>query len=153
MIELPSAVMMADKLSEECDFFSIGTNDLIQYTVAADRGNDMVAAYYRSFHPAIFRMIQSTIKAAHKNNTSVGICGELGANPIAAPMLVGLGIDEISANCAFIPEIKKIVRSMSFAECKQIATRALKFGTANEISDYLEAQLKKRLADLPIWFN
>ena len=153
MIELPSAVMMADKLSEECDFFSIGTNDLIQYTVAADRGNDMVSAYYRSFHPAVIRMIQSTVKAAHKNNTPVGICGELGANPIATPLLVGLDIDEISTNCAFIPEIKKIIRAMSYAECKRITGRALKFGTALEISDYLETQLKKRLADLPIWFN
>ncbi|MBU0692407.1 phosphoenolpyruvate--protein phosphotransferase [bacterium] len=153
MIELPSAAMLADKLSEECDFFSIGTNDLIQYMVAADRGNDMVSAYYRSFHPAVIRMIQSTVKAAHKNNTPVGICGELGANPIATPLLVGLDIDEISTNSAFIPEIKKIVRAMTYVECKRITHRVLKLGTALEISDYLETQLKKKLADLPIWFN
>jgi phosphoenolpyruvate-protein kinase (PTS system EI component) len=153
MIELPSAVLIADKLAEECDFFSIGTNDLIQYTVAADRGNDMVAAYYRSFHPAILRMIQSTVKAAHKAGIPVALCGELGGNPIATMLLVGLGVDEISTNSSVLPEIKKIVHSISYADCRRIALRCLKYSTSTEITDYLETQLKKRLADLPIWFN
>jgi phosphotransferase system enzyme I (PtsI) len=153
MIELPSAVMVADKLAEECDFFSIGTNDLIQYTLAADRSNDMVASYYKSFHPAILRMIQMTVKAGHRSQKPVAICGELGGNPIAVPLLIGLGIDEISTNSTSIPEIKKIVRSLSVVECKHIAARALRMDTADEVSRYLSKELKARLADLPIWFS
>lgn len=153
MVELPAAVMMADRLAEECDFFSIGTNDLIQYTVAADRGNDMVASYYRSFHPAVFRMIDATVRAAHKRNKPVAVCGELGASPIAVPVLVGLGVDELSANSTSIPEIKKIVRTISYEDCRRIAARVLKTGTAAEVSGYLTSELKKRLADLPIWFT
>lgn len=153
MIELPSAVAIADKLATECDFFSIGTNDLIQYAVAVDRGNEMCAAYYRSFHPAVLRMIQSTIKAGHKHKIPVAICGELGGNPIATPLLVGLGIDEISTNASTIAEIKKIIRTLSYTECRKIAEHALRFDTADDVSAYLAKELKRRLADLPIWFS
>ncbi|HEY3295827.1 MAG TPA: phosphoenolpyruvate--protein phosphotransferase [bacterium] len=153
MVELPSAVAMADRLAEECDFFSIGTNDLIQYAVAADRGNEMVASYYRSFHPAVLRMIQTTVKGAHRHRKPVAICGELGANPVATPLLVGLDIDEISTNSTSILEIKKVVRTLSYADCKKIAIRALKFATAAEVTSYLTGELKSRLADLPIWFS
>jgi phosphotransferase system enzyme I (PtsI) len=153
MVELPSAVMMAESLAQECDFLSIGTNDLIQYAVAADRGNEAVAGYYRSFHPGVVRMIHLTVKAAHKAGKPVAICGELGGNPVAAPLLVGLGIDEISTNSTNIPEIKKIVRTLSYEECRRIAARALRLDTAAEIQDYLTGELKKRLADLPIWFS
>ena len=153
MVELPSSVIIADKLAEECDFLSIGTNDLIQYTLAADRGNEMVASYYKSFHPAILRMIQTAVKAGHKSGIPVAICGELGGNPVATPVLVGLGIDEISTNSTSIPEIKKIIRSMSYEECQKIATRALKMDTADEISKFLSRELKTRFADLPIWFS
>jgi phosphoenolpyruvate-protein kinase (PTS system EI component) len=153
MIELPSAVMLAEKLAEECDFLSIGTNDLIQYSLAADRGNEMVASYYRSFHPAILRLIQMTVKAGHKAKKPVAICGELGGNPLATPLLVGLGIDEISTNSTSIPEIKKIIRSLSEVECKNIAIRALKLDTAEEVNRFLTKELKARLADLPIWFS
>ncbi len=153
MIELPSAVALADKLAAECDFLSIGTNDLIQYAVAADRGNEMVAAYYRSFHPAVIRMIQTTIKAGHKSQIPVAICGELGGNILATPLLVGLGIDEISTSSTVIPEIKKVIRSISYTDCQRIARHVLKLDTAQEITDYLTKQLKARLADLPIWFT
>jgi phosphotransferase system enzyme I (PtsI) len=153
MVELPSSVVIADKLAAECDFLSIGTNDLIQYTLAADRGNDMVASYYKSFHPAIMRMIQMTVKASHRVGKPVAICGELGGNPVAAPVLVGLGIDEISTNSTSIPEIKKIIRSLSFADCQRIAHRAVRLDTAEDVSKYLSRELKSRLADLPIWFS
>jgi phosphotransferase system enzyme I (PtsI) len=153
MVELPSAVMMAEALARECDFLSIGTNDLIQYAVAADRGNEAVAGYYRSFHPGVVRMIHATVGAAHKVKKPAAICGELGGNPVAAPLLVGLGIDEISTNSTNIPEIKKIVRTLSYEECRRIAARALRLDTAAEIQDYLTGELKKRLADLPIWFS
>jgi phosphoenolpyruvate-protein phosphotransferase (PTS system enzyme I) len=153
MVELPSAVAMADRLAEECDFFSIGTNDLIQYAVATDRSNEMVATYYRSFHPAVVRMIQMTVRAGHKAGIPVAICGELGGNPVATPLLVGLGIDEISTNSTSLPEIKKIIRTLTEVECRRIATRVLRFGTAAEVTQYLTDVLKKRLADLPIWFS
>ena len=144
---------MAEKLAEECDFLSIGTNDLIQYTLAADRGNEMVASYYKSFHPAVLRQIQLTVKAGHRARKPVAICGELGGNPVAVPLLVGLGIDEISTNSTSIPEIKKIIRSLSAAECRQLATRALRLDTADEVQRMLSRELKARLADLPIWFS
>ncbi len=153
MIEIPSAVVIADKLALECDFFSIGTNDLIQYTVAADRGNDMISAYYRSFHPAVLRMIQMTVRAAHHAKKPVAICGEMGANLIAVPLLVGLGIDEISANAPTLPEIKKTVRTLSMADCRKIAARSLRMNTASDIQQFLTGELKSRLADLPIWFT
>ncbi|MBI5058395.1 phosphoenolpyruvate--protein phosphotransferase [candidate division KSB1 bacterium] len=153
MVEIPSAVVIADHLAEESDFFSIGTNDLTQYTVAADRGNDMVSNYYRSFHPAVLRLIQQTIRAGHKAKIPVAICGEFGANPVAAPLLLGLGIDEISTNATAIPEIKKTIRTLSMADCRKIATRALRMKTAAEIQTYLSGELKSRLADLPIWFT
>jgi phosphoenolpyruvate-protein phosphotransferase (PTS system enzyme I) len=153
MIELPAAVAIADLLAQECDFFSIGTNDLIQYAVAADRGNEAVAGYYRSFHPAVLRMIQMTIKAGHKYKRPVGICGELGGNPVATPLLVGLGIDEISTTASTLPEIKKIIRTLSYNDCKAIAAQAMLLRTADEIQNYLTGELKKRLADLPIWFS
>lgn len=153
MIELPSAVAMADRIAEECDFLSIGTNDLIQYAVAADRGNEIVASYYRSFHPGVIRMIQSTVKAAHKAGKPVAICGELGGNLLATPLLVGLGIDEISTSSTVIPEIKKVIRTMPLSDCRRIASRALRYSTAAEITAYLTKQLKTRLADLPIWFT
>lgn len=153
MIELPSSVMLADDLARECDFLSIGTNDLIQYAVAADRGNEAVASYYRSFHPGVIRMIQHTVKCAHKFNKPVAICGELGGNPVATPLLVGLGIDEISTNSSNIPEIKKIIRTLSYDECKKITAKAMKLNTATAIQDHLTGELKRRLADLPIWFS
>jgi phosphotransferase system enzyme I (PtsI) len=153
MIELPSSVVIADRLAKECDFFSIGTNDLIQYALAADRGNKLVATYYRSFHPAVLRMIRDTVEAAHRCKIPVAICGELGGNPIATPLLIGLGIDELSTSPQVIPEIKKIVRSLTFADCKKITSKALRLNTAHEISAYLTDELKGRFADLPIWFS
>ena len=153
MVELPSSVIIADKLAAECDFLSIGTNDLIQYTLAADRGNEMVASYFKSFHPAILRMIQMTVKAAHKLEKPVAICGELGGSPVAAPVLVGLGIDELSMNSSSIPEIKKIIRSLSYDDCQRIAAKALRMDTAEEVTKYLTKELKSKLADLPIWFS
>ena len=153
MVEIPSAAVMADRLADECDFFSIGTNDLIQYTVATDRANEQVASYYRSYHPAVLRLIEMTIKAGEKKNVHVGICGELGGSPAATPLLVGLGMREISMTAAMIPEIKKIIRSMTYEECKKIAKKAMKMNTSQEVLNYMSGELKKRFADLPIWFS
>ncbi|MCB9366045.1 MAG: phosphoenolpyruvate--protein phosphotransferase [Calditrichaeota bacterium] len=152
MVEIPSAAVFADRLAEECDFLSIGTNDLIQYTVAADRANEQVAGYYRSFHPAVLRMIEMTVKAGEKRNVHVGLCGELGGTPAAVPLLVGLGMTELSMTSSMIPEIKKIIRSLSYEECKRMTRKAMKMGTSHEIQQYMQGELKKRFADLPIWF-
>lgn len=153
MVEIPSAAIIADRLAEECDFFSIGTNDLVQYTVATDRANEQVAAYYRSYHPGVLRLIEMTVKAGAKHGVHVGICGELGGSPAAAPLLVGLGLEELSMTASMIPEIKKIIRSMTYEECKRIARKALKMDTSHEVQSFLRGELKKRFADLPIWFS
>ncbi len=153
MVEIPSAAVMADRLAEQCNFFSIGTNDLIQYTVATDRANEQVAAYYRSYHPAVLRLIEMTVRAGEKSGIHVGICGELGGSPAATPLLVGLGMKELSMTSSMIPEIKKIIRSLTYEECKRMARKAMKMDTSQEILNYMHGELKKRFADLPIWFN
>ena len=152
MVEIPSAAAIADRLAEESDFLSIGTNDLIQYTVATDRANEQVAAYYRSYHPAVLRLIEMTVKAGEKRGIPVGICGELGGTPAAVPLLIGLGMTELSMTSSMIPEIKKIIRSLGYDECKRMARKALKMDTSQEIHHYMQSELKKRFADLPIWF-
>jgi len=153
MVEIPSAAVLSDRLADECDFFSIGTNDLIQYTMATDRANEQVATYYRSYHPAVLRLIEMTVKAGARKNIHVGICGELGGSPAATPLLVGLGMKEISMTSAMIPEIKKIIRSLTYDECRRMSKKALKMDTSQEILNYMSGELKKRFADLPIWFT
>lgn len=152
MVEVPSAVILADLLAKEVDFFSIGTNDLIMYTLAADRGNEMVADYYRAFHPAILRSIRDTVQCGHEAGIPVGICGEMAADPIATAFLVGLGVDELSVSPGIIPEIKKIIRSINSADCREIAEKALKLSTAKDVRNLLVEDMKGRFADLPIWF-
>jgi phosphotransferase system enzyme I (PtsI) len=153
MVEIPSAAVIADRLAGICDFFSIGTNDLVQYTTATDRGNEQVAAYYRSFHPAVLRLIEMTSKAGDGAGIPVGVCGEMGGNPAATPLLIGLGIRELSMTSSMIPEIKKIIRSMTFEECRKITRKAMKMNTSSDVLAYLREELKKRFADLPIWFS
>lgn len=126
MIEVPAAVTMADRLAKEADFFSIGTNDLTQYVMAADRGNAAVAPLCDSFHPAILRMMRTAIKAGHRAGIPVGMCGELAANPDAAPLLIGLGLDELSMNARCVPEIKNVIRTLSAAKCRKLVQKALK---------------------------
>ncbi len=153
MIEVPSAVMMARELARECDFFSIGTNDLVQYTLAVDRGNENVAHLFTPFHPAILRMIKSTVQAAHKANIPVAVCGEMAADPLATLLLIGLELDELSMAPLMLPEIKKIIRSGSFEQAREIARGAFRFRTAAQVEDYLNRTMKKLFADLPVWFS
>jgi len=153
MIELPSAVMMADELAKEADFFSIGTNDLTQFTLAVDRGNEAVRKFFQPLHPAMIRMYDTTIKAAKKSGIEVGMCGELAANPLATMLLVGLGLDEMSVSPVAIPEIKKLIRSMTFSEAEQFATQAKEHVTDDGLIDFCLDKVKRRFADLPIWFN
>lgn len=133
MIEIPSAALMAEELAKECDFFSIGTNDLIQYTVAVERGNEKVANLYTHFHPAVIRLIKSTIDGAHKNNILCGMCGEAAGDPSFIPLLVGLGLDEFSMNANKILQARKLIRELNFKDCQKLADEVLKLNSSEEI--------------------
>lgn len=150
MIEVPSAAITADEIAREVDFLSIGTNDLIQYMLAIDRGNNLVASIYQELNPAIIRTIKGIIDAGHKHGKWVGMCGEMAGNPVATMLLVGLGLDELSVAPAVLPEIKKIIRSIKYKEAKRIADRVLSLPTEKEIKQYLGSVLKEKLPDLPL---
>ena len=138
MIEIPSAALMAEELAKECDFFSIGTNDLIQYTVAVERGNEKVSSLYTHFHPAVIRLIKSTIDGVHKNNILCGMCGEAAGDPMFIPLLIGLGLDEFSMNANKILQARKLIRELNFQDCKQIAQEILKLNYTEEIKRKLK---------------
>ena len=137
MIEIPSAAICADQLAKEVDFFSIGTNDLIQYTLAVDRGNEQVASLYDPFHPAILRLIRTTIEAAQREGIWVGLCGEMSSNPLCALMLIGLGINELSMGSLAIPEIKRLIRGIRLADARKIVEDIYGFRSSTEIHDYV----------------
>ncbi len=137
MIEVPAAVAMADQLAKEADFFSIGTNDLTQYVMAADRGNAAVAHLSDSFHPAVLRMVRSTVEAGHRAGIPVGVCGELAGNPDAAPLLIGLGLDELSMNAHSVPEVKAAIRKLSAAKCRNLAKKAMDRDDGNGVRQLL----------------
>jgi len=138
MIEVPSSVMIADLLAKECDFFSIGTNDLIQYSLAVDRNNEHVAYLYCPGHPAILRLLKFAIKAAEDNNIPIGICGEMGSELIYTVPLIGLGLTEFSvAPATVIPEIKKIVTSVTFEQARKIADTVYQFDDPEKTINYL----------------
>ena len=144
MVEIPSAALEADSLAKNCDFFSIGTNDLIQYTLAVDRTNERIAHLYQSFHPSVLKLIKKTIDDGHKNNIWVGLCGEMAADPKATVLLVGLGIDELSASPLSILQIKKIVRSIEFQEARVLAEEMMKLNDADQIEKLLEEDYLQR---------
>ncbi len=138
MVETPAAVIISDILTEECDFISMGTNDLTQYVLCTDRINEKVSEYYRMFSPAIFRAIKAAADNAHKNGKWAGICGELGGIPAAIPVLIGLGIDELSMTGQMLPEAVSIIRSVSYNYCKETAEELLKLKTEDEIKSFLQ---------------
>ena len=142
MIEVPSAAVMADFLAEECDFFSIGTNDLVQYSLAADRGNANVASLYSPFHPAVLRLIEHVVSCAHAKNIPVGVCGESAADTKMIPLLLGLGVDELSVAPAAVLECKKCVRAMSFDKMRAMTEEAMKLGTTAELEAFLAKETK-----------
>jgi phosphotransferase system enzyme I (PtsI) len=139
MVEIPSAAMTADILAEKAAFFSLGTNDLIQYSVAADRGNERVGYLGDPNHPAVIRFIKRTIDAAHEKGIKAAMCGELAGDPSAAALLVGLGLDEFSMTASSIPPIKKVIRSVTFASCRALAEQALAGRSIAEVRAHIQA--------------
>ena len=137
MVEVPSAALSADALARECDFFSLGTNDLIQYTLAADRGNEKIAYLYEPFHPAVLRLIKATVDAARRSGIWVGVCGQMAADPKATIFLLGLSCDELSASPASVPVIKRAIRAARYADARVIAERVMGMDSAAEVRQYL----------------
>lgn len=137
MIEVPSAVVMADLLAREVDFFSIGTNDLIQYTLAIDRTNENVSYLFRPMHPAILRMIHNTVKAAKAKGIDVTLCGEMAGDPLYIMVLIGLGLDALSMNPISIPRVKKIIRNISHSDAQSLSKKLLTMATPDEVEEFV----------------
>lgn len=150
MIEVPSAAVTADTIAKEVDFLSIGTNDLTQYLLAVDRGNNVISDLYQEFHPSVIRTIKYIVDAGHNENKWVGMCGELAGNPLATVLLVGLGLDEFSVIPTILPEIKRIIRSVRYSDAKQIASEVLSLSTTQEVLEYLRNYLHRNFKDIII---
>ena len=148
MIEIPSAAISADALAREVDFFSIGTNDLIQYTIAVDRVNERIAHLYEPTHPAVLRLLKMIADAAHANDIWVGVCGEMARDVALIPILIGLGMDELSVGATSVPRVKMAVRSLAVPECKELVDEVLQLQTASEILARCLELATKRYADL-----
>ena len=144
MIETPSAAILASDISEEVDFLSIGTNDLIQYTLAVDRINDHVSYLYTPFHPAILRLIKGIVESAHKKGIPVSVCGEMASQLSCVPLLVGMGVDELSMNTHSIPKVKKLLNTITEKESREITKHCLKLKTESEIMDYATKEVVKK---------
>jgi phosphotransferase system enzyme I (PtsI) len=145
MIEIPSAALTCESIAKEVDFVSIGTNDLIQYALAVDRVNENIAYLYQPLHPAVLCLLKEIIDKAHKAGIWVGMCGEMAGEPLFIPLLLGLGLDELSMSPIVIPEVKDIIRSFTLKEAKKLATRALKLSTPQEIEALLRETIKKTI--------
>ena len=148
MIEIPSAAISADVLAREVDFFSIGTNDLIQYALAVDRVNERIAHLYEPTHPAVIRLLKMIADAAHANDIWVGVCGEMAGDVALIPLLLGLGMDELSAGATLVPRVKRAVQSLSISECRELVEEALKLQTPSEILARCLELADKRYGDL-----
>ena len=143
MVEIPSTAVMADSFAREVDFFSIGTNDLIQYTLAADRGNPIIAEVYTPFHPAVLKLINFTIKAAENAGIHCGMCGEAAGNETLVPLFLGFGLREFSMSPSSILKVRKLIKGLNYNECRILAERALALNTADETEKLLRAQKNK----------
>ncbi len=145
MIEVPSAALISDVLARKADFFSIGTNDLIQYTMAVDRGNEKIASLYQPYHPALWRLIKMTVENAGAAGIPVGVCGEVAGDPVLAVMLLALGLDDLSMSAYSIPAVKRIIRSVNAGEASVALERIMNMATADEVESYLNGWLGDKL--------
>ena len=143
MIEIPSAALTAEMIAQEVKFFSIGSNDLIQYTMAVDRVNERVANLYEPTHPAILRLIRGCVEAAHNNGIWVGVCGEMAGEPLYAPLLVGMGVDELSVAATNLPRVKEVIRRMKLTEAQELAAATLHAGRSQDVLAMLNALLQR----------
>jgi len=148
MIEVPSAAILADLLAREVDFFSIGTNDLVQYTLAADRNNETVASLYSPGDPAVLRLIDNVVQSADKANIAVNVCGEMSGEPQYTMLLLGMGLRYLSVTPHSIPEIKKLIRSVTLADCVAVAKEAMRLETARDVNNYLREQTRRILPEV-----
>jgi len=148
MIEVPAAAVITDDLAGEVSFISIGTNDLIQYLLAVDRGNDIVSSLYQEFHPAVVRFLRRIIERGKNGKAQVAMCGEMAGDPMATILLLGLGLDEFSVVPHVLPEIKKIIRSVRYRDAKKITKQVLNMQTEDEIKKYLSMLMKERMPDV-----
>ncbi len=148
MVEVPSAVMMLDRFVDEVDFFSIGTNDLIQYVLAVDRSNKDVASLYTASDPSILRMIQMAVRTANEHNVPISTCGQMCGNPLYTMLLLGMGLRSLSVTPGAIPEIKQVCRRVTIASCERIAERALELENARDVKTYLKEELTKAAPEL-----
>jgi phosphotransferase system enzyme I (PtsI) len=144
MIEVPSAALCADILAKKVDFFSIGTNDLIQYTIAVDRGNEKIAYLYQPFHPGVLRSIRMIIEMAHQNNIPVSLCGEMASDPFCSVLLAGMGLDELSMGSQSLLQVRKILRSVSYEEAKKLAEHVLSMDSYLTITTYIREWMHDR---------
>ena len=147
MIEVPSAAVISDKLAREVDFFSIGTNDLIQYTLALDRSNEHVSYLYEPLHPAILRLLHQIITNAQEAEIPVSICGEMAGEPLYTLILLGLGLDKLSMNAISIPHIKQIIRQSSFAEAREMLSESLQMETSADVEKYVTKKMNQRFPE------
>jgi len=148
MIEIPSAAVSADLIAQEVDFFSIGTNDLVQYTIAVDRLNERIAHLYEPTHPAILRLIRMVVSAAHAHGIWVGVCGEMAGEVTLTPLLLGLGVDELSTGAALVPRVKAAVQQLSMGECVRLAEAAAALDSAAAIYAACDAVARAHYPEL-----
>ena len=140
-------MLIAEDLAKEVDFFSIGTNDLIQYTLAIDRVNERVSYLYEPLHPAVLKLIRQVVEAGHKAGIEVAICGEMAGEPVYTMILLGLGLDELSMNSLVIPRVKKLIRSVTMKECRKLVERVMTFNTASEIEFFVRDYMRRKFTD------
>jgi phosphotransferase system enzyme I (PtsI) len=140
MVEIPAVAVLAEQFAKEVDFFSIGTNDLVQYTMAADRMNEKVSYLYQPFNPAVLRLTQSVIAAAHKEGKWVGMCGEMAGEPAAIPILLGMGLDEFSMSASAILSSRALIRQLTKEKAQHLAQTVLAMDSAEKIKDFIEQE-------------
>jgi phosphotransferase system enzyme I (PtsI) len=148
MIETPSAVLVSDHLARDVRFFSLGTNDLIQYSIAVDRLNERIAHLYNPTHPSILRMIKMTVDAGRARGIWTGVCGEMASDILLTPLLIGLGVEELSATSALVPQVKKAVQSLEASKCEELARRALEMDDSDAILGMSAAMARENYGEL-----